>query len=198
MRRATFSQASASRILALKQAKLQLRPCVRHSRHAKPSVQVYGVTWNPHISERERCTFATYGKKHSKLWTPQSPARGAPARTWHATSLSFGPFDIQNVHSAAFLPKLHALALGLARDVVIVVEGTQAARSIAAHRPGPQGIAADGSVTYSGVRGMALHKRDTLLLTAGAHPDAVGDGTSGCCHPDASSVLIQHVRDLLS
>ena len=127
------------------------------------------MTWNQHVTQRERFTFATWGKKHCKLWMQQSSSAAGAAPTWHATGVSFGKFDAQNVHSAAFLPHSHALVLGLARGELLVVEGGQAVRSIVAHRPGPHIIADDGSVTYSGVRGMALHKDNSVLLTAGAH-----------------------------
>jgi echinoderm microtubule-associated protein-like 6 len=96
---------------------------------------------------------ASAGKKSSTTWAP--------------SLLSFGKYDLQNVHSAAFLPSSRALVLGLARGDLLVIEGTQAVRSIAAHQPGPQIIADDGSITYSGVRGMALRHGDSVLLTAG-------------------------------
>jgi hypothetical protein len=134
------------------------------------AIQVYGVTWNPHILERKCFVFVTWGKKHCKLWVQQRPSAAGNRRSvpaWVPSLLSFGRFDLQNVNSAAFLPKSHALALGLNGGEVLVVEGGQAVRSIVAHRPGPQLIVADGSRAYSGVRGMALHKDNSVLLTAG-------------------------------
>jgi len=124
---------------------------------------VYGVTWNPHVWERSKQVFLTWGKKHCKLWA-QSGAVGA----FTPTQLSFGKYDVQNVHSAAFLPGSHTIALGVARGDILVFDGATAVRSIAAHKSGPQFIADDGSITYSGLRGMALHERSTVLLTAGA------------------------------
>lgn len=133
-------------------------------------MQVYGVTWDP-FAKQEDIRFVTWGKKHCKLWTAQ-PVAGvgkASSTTWAPFLLSFGRYDLQNVHSAAFLPVTRALVLGLARGDLLVIEGTQAVRSIAAHQPGPQLIADDGNVTYSGVRGMALHCNNSVLLTAGMH-----------------------------
>ena len=124
------------------------------------SPQVYGVTWNPHVSARGSQVFVTWGKKHCKLWSQLSGS-------FQATQLSFGRFDLQNVHSAAFLPISHTLVLGLARGDIIIFDGTTATKSIAAHSPGPQFIADDGCISFSGIRGMALHERDTVLLTAG-------------------------------
>eukprot|EP00892_Ulva_mutabilis_P007281 jgi/Ulvmu1/4925/UM203_0004.1 len=143
--------------------------------------QVFGATWNPHVADPANSVFVTWGKKHCKLWWPQAdPHRGATAAalnkpldphggsTWACKQLSFGRFDLQNVHSAAFLPVTYALVLGLARGDLLVFDGNVAVRSIAAHHPGPQYIAPDGSVTYGGLRGLALHDGDSVLLTAGA------------------------------
>jgi hypothetical protein len=128
-------------------------------------VQVFGVTWNSHITDRNTCTFATWGKEHVRLWTQNSTDGKL---TWHANQISFGAFELQNVHSLAFLPTTHALVLGLARGTLLLVERLQAVRSIIAHRPGAQLLASDGSFSYSGVRGMALHAQGKVLLTAGA------------------------------
>lgn len=146
-------------------------------------LQVFGATWNPHATDPSASTFVTWGKKHCKLWWQQQegqPLTGRAASTgtlkaadtqsgtpWACKQLSFGRFDLQNVHSAAFLAVTHALVLGLARGDLLVFEGNVATRSIAAHHPGPQYIAPDGSVTYGGVRGLALLE-DAVLLSAGA------------------------------
>jgi hypothetical protein len=140
-------------------------------------MQVYGVTWNPFIKDRSQMVFATWGKKHCKMWNQVMQANGSS--TWQATQLSFGKYPLQNVVSAAFLPVSHALVIGVAGGEILVFEGaasaragvlayTSAVRSIAAHRSGPQYIAEDGSISHSGVRGMVLHKDNTQLLTAGA------------------------------
>lgn len=93
-------------------------------------------------------------------------------QAWSCKQLSFGRFDLQNVHSAVFLAATHALVLGLARGDLLVFDGNVATRCIAAHHPGPQYIAPDGSVTYGGVRGLALHEEDSILLSAGTTPQS--------------------------
>jgi hypothetical protein len=75
-----------------------------------------------------------------------------------------------------FLPVSHAVVLGLARGELLVFSDACAVRSIAAHRSGPQFIADDGSVTFSGVRGLALHHENSVLMSAGAVPLT-------CCAP---------------
>lgn len=139
------------------------------------TVQVYGVTWNPHVKDPSEFHFLTWGKKHCKLWSQSQPTSQKTlssnrSNNTHYTSkqLSFGRFDLQNVHSALFLPVSHSMVLGLGRGDLLVFAGTAAVRSISAHRSGPQFIADDGSVTFSGLRGMSLHHGDTCLLTAGA------------------------------
>ena len=64
------------------------------------------------------------------------------------------------------------MVLGLGRGDLLVFSGTSAVRCISAHRSGPQFIADDGSVTFSGLRGLALHHGDSCLLTAGAYVHA--------------------------
>jgi hypothetical protein len=136
--------------------------------------QVYGITWNPHVKEPARSHFLTWGKKHCKLWTQAPPkchntasSKGAHNTQYISKQLSFARFDLQNVHSAIFLPVSHAVVLGLGRGDLLLFSGTSAVRSISAHHSGPQFIADDGSVTFSGLRGLALHHGDTCLLTAG-------------------------------
>lgn len=131
-------------------------------------LQVYGVTWNAFEHDPARQSFVTWGKKHCKAWTRQPAGSRGTGSAWTATQLSFGRYDVQNVHSAAFLPVGHALAVGLAHGEIVVFEGTRAVRSIKAHACGPQFIAPDGSLTHSGVRGMSLQKENTVLLTSGA------------------------------
>lgn len=153
-------------------------PCRVYIPKAAPIVsivQVYGVTWNPHLKDPSDFHFVTWGKKHCKLWTQSQNSRTSKSGSCHkdnsiqiiSKQLSFGRFDLQNVHSAVFLPETHAMVLGLARGDLLVFSGTSAVRSISAHRSGPQFIADDGSVTFSGLRGLALHHGDTCLLTAG-------------------------------
>lgn len=147
--------------------------CYDHDRAGHAAVQVYGALWNPFLDEAKAAEFVTWGRKHCKLWTQQPPPQSGkpPAHAgWTPFQLSFGRHDVQNVHSAAFLPATHALALGLARGEVLIVERGQAVRSIVAHRPGPQAIRADGSISYGGLRGMALAQNNTALVTAGAAP----------------------------
>jgi hypothetical protein len=127
---------------------------------------VYGVTWNPHVLSPCDLVFTTWGKKHCKLWWQHDEKHASSA--WASKQLSFGRFGLQNVHSAVFLPVSHALVLGLARGDLLIFSGNCATCSIAAHRPGPQFIADDGSISHSGVRGLALHKGNTVLLSAGA------------------------------
>ena len=131
-------------------------------------MQVFGILWNPFNLERSQQIFLTYGKKHAKLWTQQHPEGSGKQTIWQPHALSFGRFDVQNVHSAAFLPKSNSIALGLARGEILVLENGHAVRSLVAHKAGPQIIADDGSITYGGVRGMVLHRGNTLLVTAGA------------------------------
>ena len=66
------------------------------------------------------------------------------------------------------------MVLGLARGDLLVFSGTSAVRSVSAHRSGPQFIADDGSVTFSGLRGLALHHGDSCLLTAGMSSESSG------------------------
>ena len=155
--------------------------------HGRLSPQVFGATWNPYSNNPHSSTFVTWGKKHCKLWwqqkqqpshlqasTPTATSQGqkfsdtAGRTVWASKQLSFGRFDLQNVHSAVFLPVSHALVLGLARGDLLVFDGNVATRSIPAHHPGPQYIAPDGNVTYGGLRGLALHEDDSILLSAGA------------------------------
>ena len=158
-------------------------------------LQVFGVTWNSHISTPSRVTFATWGKKHCKLWHQSAAPAGGSGPAWTATGISFGAYDVQHVHSAAFLPKSNALALGLARGEMLVVQGTQAVRSIAAHKPGPQIIAADGSVTYGGVRGMALHEDGAVLLSAGGHCRKLTLCVCACSDTLASAARMSYCID---
>lgn len=61
--------------------------------------QVFGLQWNPHeLTHAIEPQFATFGKKHLKLWRA-----AAPGGAWAATQLSFGKLPLQNVVSAAFL-----------------------------------------------------------------------------------------------
>lgn len=46
-------------------------------------------------------------------------------------------------------------------------QGSVAIKSIAAHRPGPQAIQADGHPAYVGVRGLRVCKQDKVLLSGG-------------------------------
>lgn len=138
------------------------------------NLQVYGATWNPHVKHPSKFHFLTWGKKHCKLWSQSQPishktlSAKSHGTQYTSKQLSFGRFDLQNVHSVVFLPVSHAIVLGLGRGDLLVFSGTAAVRSISAHRSGPQFIADDGSVTFSGLRGLALHHGDSCLLTAGA------------------------------
>lgn len=167
---------------------------------------MFGATWNPYVADPSSAAFVTWGKKHCKLWWQPEPsqtlsagARSAaavahkavsPGAAWACKQLSFGRFDLQNVHSAVFLPVTHALVLGLARGDLLVFEGNVAVRSVAAHHPGPQYIAPDGSVTYGGLRGLALHEGGSVLLSAGA----VLGGTACAC---VSCMHVCHACSLL-
>lgn len=61
--------------------------------------QVYGVEWNPHAGRHPNVqpAFLTFGKKHIKMWTRENG-------NWAAKQLTTGRLDMQNVHSAAWLP----------------------------------------------------------------------------------------------
>jgi microtubule-associated protein-like 6 len=58
-------------------------------------MQVFGLEWNGY----EISQFATYGKKHVKVWK-QAGAAGS----WVGTQLSFGKLPLQNVTAASWLP----------------------------------------------------------------------------------------------
>ncbi len=64
--------------------------------------QVYGIEWNPYAGRHGSvpAAFLTFGKKHIKMWTR---AEG-PGGQWAAKSMTTGRLDMQNVHSAAWLP----------------------------------------------------------------------------------------------
>jgi hypothetical protein len=61
--------------------------------------QVFGIEWCPYeTSHGTQSQFATFGKKHMKLWV------AAAGGSYTPTQLSFGKLPLQNVHSAAWLP----------------------------------------------------------------------------------------------
>ncbi|GFR42918.1 hypothetical protein Agub_g3918, partial [Astrephomene gubernaculifera] len=119
--------------------------------------QVYGIEWNPHAGRYPGVppAFLTFGKKHIKTW--QRDATGQ----WAGKPLSTGRLDMQNVHSAAWLPPRGGgeeclVVAGMGDGQLYVFKGSSAIKSIAAHARGPQSIQPDGHVAYPGVRGMRL------------------------------------------
>jgi hypothetical protein len=90
------------------------------------NVQVFGLEWNQHeLTHEIEPQFATFGKKHLKLWRP-----AAPGGAWVATQLSFGKLPLQNVVSAAFLvprgpQKESILAAGMADGQVYLFKVRQ-------------------------------------------------------------------------
>ncbi len=60
---------------------------------------MYGVEWNPHAGRYPAVphAFLTFGKKHIKMWTSEGGR-------WAPKQLTTGRLDMQNVHSAAWLP----------------------------------------------------------------------------------------------
>ncbi|KAG2422675.1 hypothetical protein HXX76_015839 [Chlamydomonas incerta] len=139
--------------------------------------QVYGVEWNPHAGRHPNVqpAFLTFGKKHIKMWSREGG-------NWAPKQLSTGRLDMQNVHSAAWLPPRQEgggeclVVAGMADGQIYVFRGTAAIKAIPGHAKGPQTIQPDGHVAYTGVRGMRLtEKRDPatgnvsrMLLTGGA------------------------------
>ncbi|GIL71076.1 hypothetical protein Vretimale_17844 [Volvox reticuliferus] len=142
--------------------------------------QVYGIEWNPYAGRHAAvpAAFLTFGKKHIKMW-----ARGDTGQ-WAAKQLTTGRLDMQNVHSAAWLPPRQEggsecmVVAGMADGQLYLFKGTAAVKAIQAHAKGPQAIQPDGHVAYTGLRGMRLvEMRDPttgapsgkrVLLTGGA------------------------------
>lgn len=69
------------------------------------TTQVYGIEWNPYAGRMSAVphAFLTFGKKHIKMWTRGEGGAGGGGG-WVAKQLSTGRLDMQNVHSAAWLP----------------------------------------------------------------------------------------------
>uniref|UniRef100_A0A383VWQ6 EML-like second beta-propeller domain-containing protein n=1 Tax=Tetradesmus obliquus TaxID=3088 RepID=A0A383VWQ6_TETOB len=159
--------------------------------------QVFGLEWNPHeLTHEIEPQFATFGKKHLKVWKP-----AAPNGAWVATQLSFGKLPLQNVVSAAFLVprgprKESILAAGMADGQVYLFKGTSPMSAIAAHRPGPKSIQPDGQPAYEGLRGMRLCQQGKTLLTGGADGKVlqwdVSDGTMVEGKFAAPSIALEH------
>lgn len=82
--------------------------------------QVFGIEWCPYESSHgTQSQFATFGKKHMKLWVEGAGGSYTP------TQLSFGKLPLQNVHSAAWLPpsgpqKQCSLVAGMADGQIYV------------------------------------------------------------------------------
>ncbi|KAJ9506292.1 hypothetical protein QJQ45_013870, partial [Haematococcus lacustris] len=130
--------------------------------------RVYGVEWNPYeVSHSCPCAFVTFGRKHLKLWTCD-----AASTTWASKQLSFGKLPMQNVTSAQWLPPRSGseclLVAGVADGSLYLYKGSAAIRCVAAHRPGPQVIQADGHPSFTGVRGLRVCKDNKVLLSGGA------------------------------
>ena len=61
---------------------------------------MFGLEWNRYeVTDNVESQFATYGKKHVKVWK-QAGASGS----WVGTQLSFGKLPLQNVTAACWLP----------------------------------------------------------------------------------------------
>lgn len=90
--------------------------------------------------------FVTYGVKHMRLWTEQSEGGGS----WSSTACTFGKLPMQNVCSAAFLPRAAGaggdgpvLATGMTGGELYVWKvaggGAKGLRTLAAHGVGGGG-----------------------------------------------------------
>ena len=133
---------------------------------------VWGVVWDP-FGEDEM--FVTYGVKHVKYWRKNE--RGS----FFPDQVSFGKMPMQNVTGAVFVPPTGSvdekgnvvnriegvLITGHPSGELYMWSGGKVLKSIKAHGRGPKMTLPDGSVTYSGVRGLVLkHDRQTLLTGA--------------------------------
>lgn len=111
--------------------------------------QVFGAEWNPHSATFSLAPeFVTFGRKHIKKWN-----RDVARNTWVSKQLSFGKMPLQNICAAAFLPPVKlsdecAIVAGTANGELYLFRGGSCLRSIAAHRPGPSVILADGETPH--------------------------------------------------
>ncbi|GLC69071.1 hypothetical protein PLESTF_000783800 [Pleodorina starrii] len=148
--------------------------------------QVYGLEWNPYAGRPGSVppAFLTFGKKHIKMWTRGDGPTGQGQ--WSAKQLSTGRLDMQNVHSAAWLPPRQEggaeclVVAGMADGQLYVFKGITAIKSIQAHAKGPQSIQPDGHVAYTGLRGMRLAEmRDAATGGATGKWVLVSGGSDG-------------------
>lgn len=67
---------------------------------------MYGVKYD--AFSRDSTRFATFGKKHMKVWKELNKDEGE--KRWKSSTLRFGKHPIQNIHNVEFLPPQNGAA----------------------------------------------------------------------------------------